>query len=222
MAKVIKQVKVNDQQLDILVQYKDKLFRQKTEVHETLFPPLADALRQIRELTQNIAVISGAIAAFTIPVVNTNFIQIKFLAYLSLVLLFATICYAIYHLSEVIPKEVNELSRQHSTYMKVLDDEIERINGIIESGNINEFVLKDQEIKKTIDQLDQLKTPPSPDRSLDNLRLLILIALTSLTLSFIPLNIYTESLEFFVELYNKLGLLFSEVILFTPAPLSPY
>jgi hypothetical protein len=188
MVKVIKQIKVDDRQLALLQQYKEQQFALKKEVHSDIFPALIEGLRQIRELEQNIAIIAGAIASFTIPVVNTSFVQVKFLAYLALVFLFTTICYAIYHLSEVTTKEVNELSKQHSTYNKLIDEVIDRINTVIESGDVDKLV--DFDKQDVIARLDELKKTPKPDKSLDRLKLFLFIALGSLVLSFIPMSGY--------------------------------
>lgn len=186
--KELKGIKVNDKQLSLLQQYKEQQFELKKEIHSNIFPALVEGLRQIRELTQNIAIISGAIAAFTIPVLNTSIIQIKPLAFLSLSFLFATICYAIYHLSEIIPKEVNELSKQHATYNNLIDESINRINIVIETGDVNKLVEFDIEDVKS--RLETLKTEPQKDKSLDNLRTLLFVALGLLTISFIPVNVF--------------------------------
>lgn len=195
--KNIKQVKVNDTQLALLQQYKDQQFSLKKEVHSDIFPALMEGLRQIRELIQNIAIISGAIATFTIPVLNTSIIQIKPLGYLSLVFLFITICYAIYHLSEVIPKEVNELSKQHTTYNDLLDESINRINEVIETGNVNKLVEFDIEDVKS--RLGSLKTELKPDKSLNILRTLFFIALGLLTISFIPIDVFVYLIKLFLK-----------------------
>lgn len=201
MTKIIRKIRVNAPQLAILLQHKDKQFELKKEVQADLFPPLVEAIRQIRELTQNIALIAGAIASFIIPVINTSFVQTKSFGYASLVFLFVTICYAIHHLTEVIPKEVSELSRQHSTFMTILDDEIDRVNTIIESGNFNQIVHSEKENREISKQIDELKSIPRPDKSLNILRALLTIALLLLTLSFIPALLYETSLRYLVHLY---------------------
>lgn len=192
MTKVIKDVKVDDKQLEILLQHKDRQFALKKEVHADIFPALIEGLRQIRELTQNMAIISGAIAAFTIPVVNTDFVQTKPFAYLALVLQFICIAYAVRHLTNVITKEINELAKQHSTYMGVLDQEIDRTNEVIESGDISKFVHTDDEANELLKKLAGLKTPPEPDKSLDRLSFLLIASLVTLSLSFVPTNIYFQ------------------------------
>ncbi len=202
MTKVIKQVKVNDHQLAILQRYKEQQFALKKEIHSDIFPALIEGLRQIRELEQNIAIIAGAIASFTIPVVNTPFVQIKFLAYLALVFLFTTICYAVYHLSEIITKEVNELSKQHLTYSELIDEVIDRINTVIESGDVNKLVDFDQE-NVTL-RLDGLKTTTKPDKNLDRLRLLLFTALGLLVLSFIPKSTYAAIGQVITQLISVL------------------
>lgn len=136
------------------------------------------------------AIISGAVAAFTIPVVNTDFVQTKPFAYLALVLQFMTIAYAVHHLTNVITKEVNELAKQHSTYMGVLDKEIDRTNEVIESGDISKFVHTDDEANELLTKLGELITVPEPDKSLDRLRFLLTASLILLSLSFIPTNVY--------------------------------
>lgn len=206
MPKVIKSVKVNDQQLAILLEHKDKQFELKKEVHADIFPALVEGLRQIRELTQNMAIIAGAIAAFTIPVVNTSFVQTKPFAYLALVLQFITIGYAIYHLVSVITKEVNELSRQHSTFMTLIDQEIDRVNEIIESGDIDKLVHTDSETQEILDRLDGLKTVPEPDKSLDRLKFLLIGSLLALSLSFLPLNLYTDGWSHITSLWGHFSL----------------
>lgn len=200
MVKVIKQVNVDDRQLALLQQYKEQQFALKKEIHSDIFPALIEGLRQIRELEQNIAIIAGAIASFTIPVVNTSFVQVKFLAYLALVFLFTTICYAIYHLSEVTTKEVNELSKQHSTYSKLIDEVIDRINTVIESGDVNKLVDFDQQ--DVLSRLDELKTAPKPDKSLDRLRLLLFVALGLLALSFIPMSGYSTIWNIVLQFFS--------------------
>jgi len=50
MTKVIKDIKVNDKQLEILMQHKDRQFALRKEVHADIFPALVEGLRQIREL----------------------------------------------------------------------------------------------------------------------------------------------------------------------------
>ena len=192
MTKVIKDVKINDKQLEILLQHKDRQFALKKEVHADIFPALVEGLRQIRELTQNMAIISGAIAAFTIPVVNTDFVQTKPFAYLALVLQFMCIAYSVHHLTNVITKEINELAKQHSTYMGVLDQEIDRTNEVIESGDISKFVHTDDEANELLTKLDGLKTPPEPDKSLDRLSFLLIASLVMLSLSFVATNIYFQ------------------------------
>jgi len=137
-------------------------------------------------------IIAGAIAAFTIPVVNTDFVQTKPFAYLALVLQFMTIAYAVYHLTNVITKEINELAKQHSTYMGVLDQEIDRTNEVIESGDINKFVHTDSEANELLAKLDGLKTTPKPDNSLDGLRFLLIASLVMLSLSFVPTDVYFQ------------------------------
>ncbi len=190
MTKVIKDIKVTDEQLEILLKHKDSQFALRKEVHADIFPALVEGLRQIRELTQNMAIISGAVAAFTIPVVNTDFVQTKPFAYLALVLQFMTIAYAVHHLTNVITKEVNELAKQHSTYMGVLDKEIDRTNEVIESGDISKFVHTDDEANELLTKLGELITVPEPDKSLDRLRFLLTASLILLSLSFIPTNVY--------------------------------
>jgi hypothetical protein len=136
-----------------------------------------------RSITVNIAIIAGAIAAFTIPIMNTLIIQNKPVAYYSLFLLFVTICYAVHHLSETISKEVNELSRQHETYNQLIDENIDRINSVFETSDINKLVQFDSnDIKK---RLDTLKIEKKPDNSLYHLRTLLYLSLVSLFISFI-------------------------------------
>lgn len=195
MTKIIRGIKVNDKQLEILLQHKDRQFALKKEVHADIFPALMEGLRQIRELTQNIAIIAGAIAAFTIPVINTDFVQVKVFAYLALVLQFITIIYVINHLTNVITKEVNELAKQHSTYVGLLDQEIDRTNEVIESGDISKFVHTDEEVKELLGKLNDIKANLIPDKSLDRLKLLLTTSLVALCLSFVPLNIYDQLLE---------------------------
>ena len=204
MTKVIKDVKVDDKQLEILLQHKDRQFTLKKEVHADIFPALVEGLRQIRELTQNMAIISGAIAAFTIPVVNTDFVQTKPFAYLALVLQFMCIAYAVHHLANVITKEINELAKQHSTYMGVLDQEIDRTNEVIESGDISKFVHTDDEANELLSKLDGLKTPPEPDKSLDRLSFLLIASLVMLSLSFVPTNIYFQIWQILTTVLTQL------------------
>jgi len=204
MTKVIKDVRVDDKQLEILLQHKDRQFALKKEVHADIFPALVEGLRQIRELTQNMAIISGAIAAFTIPVVNTDFVQTKPFAYLALVLQFMCIAYAVHHLANVITKEINELAKQHSTYMGVLDQEIDRTNEVIESGDISKFVHTDDEANELLSKLDGLKTPPEPDKSLDRLSFLLIASLVMLSLSFVPTNIYFQIWQILTTVLTQL------------------
>lgn len=199
MIKPINEVNVSEDHLAILLQHKDKQFELKKEVHTDIFPVLIEGLRQIRELTQNIAIIAGAIAAFTIPVVNTPFIQIKLLAYLSITTLFLLIAYAVFHLTSVITREVNELSRQHSTYIELLDDEIDRINSVIETGEITKLAHSEQDRVKILDKLKELQTIPKPDKSLDRIKWMLIAALIFLVLSFVPLNAFQSFINF---LYN--------------------
>lgn len=201
MTKIIKGVKVNDEQLAILLQHKDRQFALKKEVHADIFPALMEGLRQIRELTQNIAIIAGAIAAFTIPVINTDFVQVKILAYLALVLQFITIIYVINHLTQVITKEVNELAKQHSTYVGLLDQEIDRTNEVIESGDISKFVHTDEEVKELLGKLDNIKANLVPDKSLDRLRLLLTASLVALCLSFISTETYSYIWQMFSQFF---------------------
>jgi len=204
MTKVIKDVRVDDKQLEILLQHKDRQFALKKEVHADIFPALVEGLRQIRELTQNMAIISGAIAAFTIPVVNTDFVQTKPFAYLALVLQFMCIAYAVHHLANVITKEINELAKQHSTYMGVLDQEIDRTNEVIESGDISKFVHTDDEANELLSKLDGLKTPPEPDKSLDRLSFLLIASLVMLSLSFVPTNMYFQIWQILTTVLTQL------------------
>lgn len=195
MVKVISQVRVNEKQLEILESFKEKQFALKKEIHSDLFPAIVESLRQTRELTQNIALISGAIASFTIPVVNTPFVQVKIFAYLALVFLFILICYAVYHLTEVLSGEVNGLSNQHTTYSNLIDDTIDRINSVIESGEINKLV--DFDKSDVLSRLNELKTDQKPDKSLDILRILLVVSLSLLSMSFVPLHYYLCLLTFF-------------------------
>ena len=204
MTKVIKDVRVDDKQLEILLQHKDRQFALKKEAHADIFPALVEGLRQIRELTQNMAIISGAIAAFTIPVVNTDFVQTKPFAYLALVLQFMCIAYAVHHLANVITKEINELAKQHSTYMGVLDQEIDRTNEVIESGDISKFVHTDDEANELLSKLDGLKTPPEPDKSLDRLSFLLIASLVMLSLSFVPTNMYFQIWQILTTVLTQL------------------
>lgn len=189
--KIIKKISVNEKELKVLNALRDKTFAARQQTHDDLFPPFADGLRQIRELTQNIALISGAIAAFTIPVVPTDFIQTKILAYLSLILLFTTISYAVFHLSQVITKEVNQLSKQNSLFEKIYDDHIDRINSVIESGDKKILEIDQQSLIKELSSLEEIS---NPDKSLIYLRTLLILALFLLVLSFIPTHFYEQIL----------------------------
>ena len=199
MTKMVKDIKVNDKQLEILLKRKDDQFALRKEVHADIFPALVEGFRQIRELTQNIAIIAGAIAAFTIPVVNTDFVQNKPFAYLALVLQFMTISYAVHHLTKVITKEINELANQHSTYIGLLDQEVDKINEVIESGDISKLVHPD-EVDNIQTTLDELKTIPEPDKSLDRLRFMLIASLVLLSLSFVPSSVYYYVFEVSTEL----------------------
>lgn len=204
MTKVIKDIKVTDEQLEILLKHKDSQFALRKEVHADIFPALVEGFRQIRELTQNIAIIAGAIAAFTIPVVNTNFVQYKPFAYFALVLQFMTISYAVYHLTNVITKEINELAKQHSTYIALLDQEIDITNEVIESGDISKLTKADDEADILQAKLDELKTVPEPDKSLDRLRFMLITSLVMLSLSFIPVEVYCTLYKSSAELISLL------------------
>lgn len=205
MTKVIKDIKVTDEQLEILLKHKDSQFALRKEVHADIFPALVEGFRQIRELTQNIAIIAGAIAAFTIPVVNTNFVQNKPFAYFALVLQFMTISYAVHHLTNVITKEINELAKQHSTYIGLLDQEIDRTNEVIESGDFRKLVHADDEADKLQTKLDELKTVPEPDKSLDKLRFMLITSLVMLSLSFVPVGVYRTLYEALAEIFRLLS-----------------
>jgi len=200
MIKAISQIKVTDEQLKILEEYKSKQFQLKKEIHADIFPALVEGLRQVRELEQNIAIIAGAIASFTIPVVNTSFVQIKFLSYFALVFLFITICYAVYHLSEVITKEVNELTKQHSTYNNLLDEVVSRINDVIETGDINK--LNDFDHDEVLSKLDGLKSPQKIDKSLNWLRGFLFTALGLLVLSFVPSWLYLSLWQILINCFK--------------------
>ncbi len=176
---------LNEQQIKLLNGDKEEQFLLKREIHRDIFPIMVEGFRQIRELTQNIAIISGAIAAFTIPILNTDLVQTKVLAYIALLLLFISIVYAIHHLSEVISKEVNDLSKQHSTYNDILDDAIDRVNTVLLTGNIDKLNVDE---KKVLKKLSTIKILPKIDRSLNILKTIIFAALVYLFLSFIPLN----------------------------------
>jgi hypothetical protein len=189
----IKEIKVNDEQLKLLQQYKKEQFELKSEIHSDIAPMLIEGFRQMRELTQNIAIIAGAIASFTIPILNTSIIQTKYLAYSAVVLLFGAIIYAVYHLSEVIPKEINALSKQHSTYNELIDESINRINKTISTGDVKELDNFDKE--EVVRRAAQIKTENRKDASLDILRTVLFLALLFLSFSFIPFNSIKQSIE---------------------------
>jgi len=174
--------KLNTEQFKILKQYKDEQWDLHSNIHDSLIPLITEDIKQIRELTKDIAIIAGAIAAFTIPVINTQLIYTKPLAYLALFLLFSTIMYAIYHLSDIIPKELNGLVKQQTVYSKVVVDSINRINKVFEDGNINHIIDFDKE--KILKELDELKEDINPDKSLDVLRILLGSSMIFILLSF--------------------------------------
>ena len=196
----IKEIKVNDAQLKLLQQYKKEQFELKSEIHSDIAPMLIEGFRQMRELTQNMAIIAGAIASFTIPILNTTIIQTRWLAYSAVMLLFGTIIYAVYHLSEVIPKEINELSKQHTTYNELLDESINRINKTISTGDAKELDNFDKE--EVIKRVALLKTKNRRDASLNILRTVLFLALIFLSFSFIPFNSITQSINRFSLLKN--------------------
>jgi hypothetical protein len=198
--KIIKEVKVNDQQLGILLDYKKEMFSKQHEAHSDIFPALVDGMRQVRELTQNIALIAGAVASFTIPVVNTSFIQTKILAYLAIILLFITISYAVYHLSEVITNEINQLAKQHNTFITLFNESIDRINTVIESGEIEKINEFDKD--SVLARLDELNLPAKPDKSLNYLRSLLVLALFLLVLSFVSPDIYSIIWSYMREVFQ--------------------
>lgn len=182
------QIKVNNEQLALLQQLKERNFALKKEIHFDIFSTIVQDLNQLRSVEQNIAIIAGAIASFTIPVINSPLVHVKFLAYLSLVFLFITICYSIYHLSNGISNELNNLSKQHKTFMSLVDENIGRIDKVMETGDFRELLNFNRE---DFDQkLKQIKVSPKADHSLDWLQGMLFIALLLLTLSFIPSSFY--------------------------------
>ncbi len=103
-----------------------------------------------------------------------------------LLFLFFTICYSVYHLSEIIPTEVNELVKQHTLYNNLIDESINRIIEVIESGDFKKLTAFDK--SDIEDRLASLKTEQKIDRSLTIIRSLLLVALSLLFISFIPLS----------------------------------
>ena len=177
----------SDRDLKLFEEYKQEQFALKDKVHSDIFPILIEGTRQIRELTQSIAIIAGAIASFTIPVMNTSLVGTKPFAYLALLFLFLTIIYAIYHLTEVIPKELNAIAKQHKVYNSLLDENIDRVNQVLHTGEVNKLV--DYDIKKVESRLAELHVESRRDKSLDHLRAFLIFALFSLLLAFIPKDV---------------------------------
>ncbi|MBI4100411.1 hypothetical protein HY439_01590 [Candidatus Microgenomates bacterium] len=173
---------LSDKQFRTLKEYKDETWGLHRQIYSDIVPLLAEGIKQIRGLTRDITIIAGAIASFTIPTLNTSLIQTKPLAYTALFFLFLTILYAVYHLSEIIPKEVNSLDQQLKVYSEIVIENISRINKTFEDGNINHLLEVDEEQVKN--KLDTIKAEEKPDKSLDRLRTLLGISLVLIILSF--------------------------------------
>lgn len=203
MTVIVEDIKVDTKELEKLIQFKNEQYELKKQIHNDIFPALVEGFRQIRELILNIAIISGAIASFTIPVIGSQIIQIKSLAYGAIFLLFITICYAIYHLSEIIPSEVNALSKQHRVYNDLIDESIDRINRTISTGDFEE--LKRFDKNDILNRLNSIKVPEKTDKSLSRLRSVFFIAIGFLSLSFLsPINIgsiFSKNLKFNYSLF---------------------
>lgn len=191
---------LNEKQIDILLNRKKDLWGQYNYISGALIPLIGDGLRQIRSLTKDIALISAAIATFYLPVLTTEIVQTKFFAFMALFYLFFAIIYAIYHLSEVLPKEIDGLVKQQKIFGGLLFGEIDKVNKVL-TGEGVEILKHSEEDKGTIEsKLNSLKVESKPDKSLDNLRVMLLLAFIFIILSFINftnlLDISRKSLEF--------------------------
>lgn len=172
---------LNNEPFKLLKDYKDETLSRYDKVNDMILPLIVEDLKQLRDLTKDIIIISGAIASFTIPILNTSIVQTKSFAYTALFLLFSTMIYAIYHLTELIPKELTSLSRQQEVYSKVIVGNITRINRVLEDGNIDH--LKEIDENDSLNQLNSLKIENKPDNSLNILRFLLGLSLTFIILS---------------------------------------
>lgn len=188
-----------------LLNQKEESKKFRKEIQNDILPHMAEFLAQIRNLIKDIAIIAGAIAAFTIPALGSEIIQTKVLAQLAIMLLFITIIYAVYHLTEILPTELNGLSDQLKVYMKIIDHEMDGINKSLVEGNVTAY----NETKKLIiKELGSLKKAENkPDHTLDYLRLTLSFALV---LIFLSLFDYSSIIYSFSELtYNILNIIFN-------------
>ncbi|MFA5776199.1 MAG: hypothetical protein WC988_01430 [Patescibacteria group bacterium] len=162
----------------------EKNYKVRESVGSSIMPVLVETIAQYRNVVLHYALIAGAIAAFTIPVLGSKVIYLKFFAYLALVYLFAIIVYALFHVGILITKEINGLKRQLYTYLKVIDESIKVRRKAIETSNIGEMQNFDR--PSALKQLSELTIPDRPDNSLAILSRLIFLALFSLLLSVVP------------------------------------
>lgn len=157
-----------------------------SKISDKLLPILFEDHRQLRELTQNIAIIAGAIASFTIQALGSELIKHPWFAYFSLVTLFFTIMYAIQHLGTVITHEINAIANQHTTFAKIISEDIANINKAISNNDVSYILVDTATVEK---ELDALEEPITKDRSVDVLKFLLGIALTLLLIAFVPFQI---------------------------------
>lgn len=189
--------KLTEEDLKLLYKHRQTSLNLREDIYDDITTKMVSILGQIRSLTKDIAVIAGAIAAFTIPVVNTDMVKTKGFAYIALLLLFVTIFYAVHHLSNVLPSELNGLSKQLKLYNELINEDLERVDRTIRTGEVDNMKVDQNSIKE---RFDSIKEKETTDRSLDILKYLLLFSLMFNFLSFIDFYSIYELLQEVIKL----------------------
>lgn len=193
--------KLTKKQIGILESRKSKLFQKRKEIHNDIMPLIVQSLNQSRGLMKDIAIISGAIATFSLPLLTSSIVKTHMLLYIAIAILFFIISFSIYHVKEIVTREINELNRQHSTYIDLLSRSIDSINKVYSDGNTNH--LKKFDAEEIEDKLKSLKVDQRPDNALDNLWKLHALALIFILLSLVDFyKVKVSYLDFIISLFQ--------------------